>query len=80
MPAILIDRYLAAVAIGIACAGAIHAVATAYDTARAKAPPMPDPCRTYGPGLEAQRRRALARMGRRWLLHPDNRVLRKWAR
>ena len=69
-----------AVAVGMACAGAVNVALTAYGTTRRKAPPMPDPLRQYGPGLEARRRRALANIGRRWLLHPDNRVPRKWAR
>ena len=70
---------LASVAVGLASAGAVNACVTALDAARHRAPPMPDPRKVYGPGLDAKRRQALARMGRRWLLHPDNRVPRRWA-
>ena len=71
---------LAALAIVVAIMGAANAALTAHETARRKAPAAPDPVKVYGPGLEARRRWCLAYMGRRWLLHPDNQVPRKWAR
>jgi hypothetical protein len=80
MPPVLMHDVLAALAVAAAIMGAANAALTAYETSRARAPRMPDPLRQYGPGLEARRRQALAGLGRRWLLHPDNRVMRKWAR
>lgn len=59
--------------------GAGAAVRGANRTVAGKAPPDPwdDWYAHASADLDRRRRYCLARMGRRWLLHPDNRVQRK---
>jgi hypothetical protein len=62
--------------------GAASPIAAALRRARARQPA--DPWDTWAAraaaDLERRRRFCIARMGRRWILHPDNQVQRKCSR
>jgi hypothetical protein len=66
-------------AVPLVMLGAWNVILTAIRQAASRAPPNPDLAATFKSAarLPARRAAAMRWLGRRWLLHPDNKVQRK---